>query len=227
MKQINLKLFLFEELSSEIQQKVIEQHRYVNTAHNWYEYAFDDFIQIGKTIGISLESNSIFFSGFSSQGDGSTFSAHIDPMKFIYAMKAQAWKAYAPDIELNCAPYPCAADLLSLMEREILIPHQYTRNPSRGFGIQYVSSYDFISCHDREYTNIERELEKLDSWVESILNALNQYLYKSLESEYDYLLSDSAVQEILISDEHYFIASGEIADHLLDFTVEQVHGEQE
>lgn len=219
MNEIRLKIFMFEELSTEIQQKVIEQHRYVNTDFNWYEYTFKDFIEICEIIGISLEPKNIYFSGFSSQGDGSTFSANIDPMKFIYAMMGQAWKTYAPDLELNVAPYPCTASILFLMEKEILIAKQYTQNPLRGFGIQYVSSYEFISSHNREYPNIESELKKLDCWIQSVLNTLNHFLYSSLESEYDYLLSDSAIQETLISDEHYFFASGEIADHLLNFAV--------
>jgi len=226
MKDISLKLYLFEEMSVEIQQKVIEQHRHVNTMYNWYEYTFNDFIEVCKIIGITLESKNIFFSGFSSQGDGSTFLAHIEPLKFIHAMNKMAWKTYAPDMELNVAPCPCNARVLSLIERYINTVRFHTRKTLRGYSIQYISDYGFMTYRRENYPNIESELEMLDEWVESILNTLNHYLYQSLETEYDYLVNDNAVRETLISEAHYFIASGEIADHLLNLTVEQEYREQ-
>jgi hypothetical protein len=78
MKTIQVKLFEFNELAENAQQKAIEAHRYINVHHQWWDFIYADFIAVCQTIGITVDSRKIFFRGFYSQGDGSGFVAEID-----------------------------------------------------------------------------------------------------------------------------------------------------
>jgi len=50
MKTIELNLYTFKELSKEAQQKAIEDHRYFNVDHEWWNCTYDDMENIGATI---------------------------------------------------------------------------------------------------------------------------------------------------------------------------------
>lgn len=74
----------FEELSEEIQQKVLDKYRYLNTENiEWYEYTVDHFKQ-ELEIEYGFADVEIRFSGFASQGDGASFTGKIDDLiKFL------------------------------------------------------------------------------------------------------------------------------------------------
>ena len=108
MKSISLNLFSIDELSQEAQGQAFERYRHFNVEDtHWFEGEYEDFTAICKTIGIMIDKDSIFFSGFWSQGNGSTFKSTIDEVKFIKGIKSEAWKEYAPTLELYFNDCPC------------------------------------------------------------------------------------------------------------------------
>lgn len=50
MRTVRTKIYLFNELSTEAQQKVIQQFGDINVNHNWWEYIYDDAKEIGLQI---------------------------------------------------------------------------------------------------------------------------------------------------------------------------------
>jgi ribosome-binding factor A len=50
MKTIKLNLYTFKELSKEAQEKAIEDNRYFNVDHEWWNCTYDDMENIGATI---------------------------------------------------------------------------------------------------------------------------------------------------------------------------------
>lgn len=56
MKTIEIKLYKFEELSSEAQDKVIEELYDINISHEWWEYSYEDAKNVGiKITGFDLD----------------------------------------------------------------------------------------------------------------------------------------------------------------------------
>ena len=47
MKTISINLYSFDELSEEIQQKVIEKNYYINVDYGWWEFTYEDAANIG------------------------------------------------------------------------------------------------------------------------------------------------------------------------------------
>lgn len=74
----------YNELPEEIQQKVLDEYRYINIEHTeWYEYTIDEYKQkLENEYG--FDDVEISFSGFASQGDGASFTGKIDDLtKFL------------------------------------------------------------------------------------------------------------------------------------------------
>jgi hypothetical protein len=101
MQQVTLSLYSITELNGKAKEAAIEEYRYINVEHNWWDYIYDDFGEICKTIRITVDKGSICFRGFYSQGDGSVFDASINIPACIQAISNEAWKQYAPNEKLN------------------------------------------------------------------------------------------------------------------------------
>ena len=96
IKEIH-EVYEFEELPKDIQKEVIQKHWDWNVdGYEWYSFVFDDIKAIAAIIGITIEN--IYFSGFSSQGDGAQFEGDYEYKKG----SLKAVKEYAPkDVELH------------------------------------------------------------------------------------------------------------------------------
>src|SRR5690554_5914067 len=95
MRIIETKAYQLHELSSEAQEKAIDNFREGYPFHGWWDFVYEDVKTVASLFG--LEIDEIYFSGFSSQGDGACFEGY-------YSYKAGGLKAveeYAPtDMEL-------------------------------------------------------------------------------------------------------------------------------
>lgn len=56
-----------------------------------------------------------------------------------------------------------------------------------------------INENGREHDNVFEELDKLEEWLRKIAEVLNHYLYTSLEKQYEFLCSDTAIKESIIA----------------------------
>lgn len=56
------------------QRKLIEEHWNWNVDHDWYDCTIGDFCDVAKSFGIDVSRDDVQFSGFSSQGDGASFT---------------------------------------------------------------------------------------------------------------------------------------------------------
>ena len=73
-KSINL--YTFDELDTEIKEKVIAQHRDIDVEGEWHGFIYEQWID--KLNKIGYKEAKIHFSGFYSQGDGACFDANGD-----------------------------------------------------------------------------------------------------------------------------------------------------
>ncbi|MFA7254446.1 MAG: hypothetical protein WC107_07930 [Patescibacteria group bacterium] len=86
-------VYKFDELSESAKQKAIEDYRQDGFYYEWWDAVYEDARQIGEILGIEIDN--IYFSGFSSQGDGACFEG-----KYAYAKgSANGIKGHAPQDE--------------------------------------------------------------------------------------------------------------------------------
>lgn len=221
MKQITINLYSIGELSKEAQEYACEKYRHFNVDNShWYDCEFDDFVNLCETIGINIPVNGISFSGFWSQGDGSTFASTINVTEFINGIVKQSWREYAPNLDFDFDPCPCDKRVIGLIEKEAINFIMFTDKPHKGYWITYYSEYDWTDQTGKERKRIGEELRKLDKWAKKCLETLNRHLYKSLQEEYEYQTSDETLRETFEANEYLFTADGKKANRLLGLAVD-------
>ncbi|WP_295664396.1 hypothetical protein [uncultured Mucilaginibacter sp.] len=223
MKQITLKLYSFNELDKEAKSKALTTHRDLNVNFDWWDDEFEDFIELCSRIGIAVIKDKIKFRGFYSQGDGSGFSAKVDILKLITAIENQSWKDYAPLQEFTFTAPDIDRKVLPLLAKDILPNEPQIISRSQQYGVVVDLGIYVVNEDGREHDNVFEELDKLEEWLRKIAETLNHYLYKTLENQYDFLCSDTAIKESILNMEYLFTADGRSANHLEQLTKRKTH----
>jgi hypothetical protein len=186
--QMITKSFLkFEELNEKQKQKAIENNRdwNVDGGYDWWDAVYEDVTRIAEILGIDIDN--IYFSGFWSQGDGACFTGSFYYNKGM----VKAMKKYAPqDKELH------------RIAKEIQNLHRSAFYTAGG-SIRHVGYYN----HERSMS-VDCSQEKgreisYNEWQDVFADFAN-WIYRSLEREYEYLTSDEAITESLIANEVEF-----------------------
>lgn len=213
MKTIHLKLYCLNELEADAREKALDHYRDLNTCFDWYNFLFDDFAAVCKTLGISVDTKSIHFSGFYSQGDGSAFEATAYLPALAEGIEKQAWRDYAPQLELDLPSCPTDRRVLKLMESEALDLSPRIRQPNRSY---YVSAElnEQLPWNNHKRDRIEAELEKTENWLSEVAVQLNRYLYGNLQDEYEYQTADEQVAATIEANDYHFTADGKTANRL-------------
>ena len=187
------KVYKFKELSDEAKETAIGNRRNWNVSDNfWSECVIEDAKTIGELFGLDIEN--VWFSGFSSQGDGACFDGCYEYRKG--ALKAI--KEHAPeDTDLH-------EIVKSLQDIQRPSFYQlYAKCKQSGHynhsGCMNVS----VDCED-EYWR-----DDCDSDLTDQLRYFADWIYKRLEKEYDYQTSDKVIIEQIEDYELKFSESGE------------------
>lgn len=183
----------FNELSPEIQQRALDQYRYINVDDTgWDEPTIEYWVETLEAIGFT--NVIINYSGFCSQGDGASFtSGEMNIEKLLRHLRVYSkYRRYVPSDYMD---YYIKVSRISSM--------YYHENT--------VMVDDFI-----HYTNTENQTNKLYEIIE-LIRALvlekSKEIYKDLNQDYDYLTDDAQVKETLLVNEYDFDAcTGEIVD---------------
>jgi len=212
MKTINIKLYSLNELRENAREKALADLYGINVDYGWWDFAYDDFIAIAKTIGIAADPKQMNFRGFYAQGDGSSFSARVDIAQMIPAIQQQDWKNHAPDLELAIATPELDRRVLKLIANGQLDITATIKQNSRGYNV--TASLSELSYNGHCLTRIEAELEQLERDLQVIAETLNQYLFTSLRDEYDYQTSEEAIIATIEANGYWFTADGKIATQI-------------
>lgn len=214
MQQVTLNLYSITEINGKAKETALEEYRYINVEHNWWGTVYDDFAEICKTIGITVDTESIYFRGFYSQGDGSAFDAIVNIPACIEAISNEAWKQYAPNEKLNLTTVEVNKRVLRLFTEQLIDAPKIVGN-TRAYYVTAEQPYDFENYKKTDFSNIENHLENMLSWVKSVGKELNRFLYKSLQREYEGLITDEAVEDAIEANEYVFTSDGKKANKLL------------
>lgn len=204
-------VYKFEELSDKAKEKARAWFR-DDPDTFWSENVIEDFETIAGMLGIEFSTHNvrtvggkqytasdIWWSGFWSQGDGACFEGTYRWKKGA----AKAVKAHAPKDEKLHA----IADGLQAIQKQ------------HGYRLQAViAKRDHHYSHSRtvsievsdSQTGADSKLETQET-VAELLRDLMQWLYRSLEEEYEWHNADEQVDENITANEYEFTAAGKIA----------------
>lgn len=202
-------VYRLAELDEPARERARDWYRVNAVDDDWYDFQFDDFTQISEILGLSLATRSvrligggsraepkIYFSGFSSQGDGACFEGDY---RFARATLRRIL-AYAPKaVELH----GIANRLVEAQRRNF---YQLTAS------IRHTGRY----CHEysmqiavRRHSPTGQDVSLADE--EIVIDALRdlaRWLYRRLEAEHDYLTADAQVDEAIHANDFSFTEYG-------------------
>ncbi len=217
MKAITINLYEFAELNEQAKQKALDEYRYINVEHEWWDYIFEDFKGICATIGIMADTDKMYFRGFYSQGDGSAFDATINVPALLDGIRQEKWKEYAPNEKLSFTAIEIDNRILNLFKKQLLDSPVII---SKGHYIVVEQPFDFEYNKRTDFTHIDDKLEVIRDWVEGVTKQLNLFFYKMLSDEYDNLISKELVTETIEANEYQFTSDGKPANRVALLAVE-------
>ena len=202
-------VYSFDELSDQAKETARKAFRECALDDEWWDHIYEEAAHIADILGIDLRTRqinvmgggirfepNIWFSGFSSQGDGACFEGS-------YSYKKGALK------ELK-SEFPQDNDLHDIARRLTAIQKKYffsLKATVNHRGHYYHSNCTDIEC-DYDYYVFEKfgleRYEPLDEDYEELKQVLRNFMdwiYKQLELQYDYLLSDECIDESIEANE--------------------------
>lgn len=209
MRTVETKLYHFEELTPDAKEAAREWWRQLEAQDFDASAVFEDFERICDTLGVSLDTHpvklygggtryepNIYYSGFSSQGDGASWEGD-------YAYKpgaAKAIRAYAPtDKKLHAI-----ADALQALQAR----HFYKLTAS----ITQSGRYSHEMTMRAEVERDGREVADSDAeTLQELLRDLARWVYRALETEYEWRMADEQVEDAITANQYEFTEDGERA----------------
>lgn len=188
------KVYPYSELADEVKDLVLENLRDINVDYEWWVSSYDDIKEIGKLMGIDIDR--IYFSGFSSQGDGACFEGS-------YEFKVGSVKAvmeYAPkDYKLHLI-----VKELQAVQRRYFYQVSAMVKQSGHYMHEMCTSIDV--GHNDFYSY--RLPEGAEDGIKEGLRDFMRWIYRRLESEYEYLTSEEVVKDSIEANESEFTVDG-------------------
>lgn len=187
----------FSELSPRAQEVARDQGRAGLEYDNWWDFVYEDAVECGRILGISIESPkgrgpSIFFSGFSSQGDGASFEGRYE----FAPNAAREIAKHAPEdstLRRLAEELTCFQVAVRLMHGSTLWAR--TKAPGR---YCHSSSME-ISCgwDDEDAQAPPSFPDDHSPEIAQLLCSFADWIYRQLEQGYDYLTSNEHLDERL------------------------------
>lgn len=202
-------IYKFDELSDEAKQTAINNNRSWSVQDfEWWDSSYESFAEAAGLFGLDIRQTrkslmgggncydpAIFFSGFSSQGDGACFEGH-------YTYKKGALKATKQAFPTDYKLLRIVRDLQTLQQRNFYQLTATTKHRGR---------YNHSGCMD---ITVDRADGKAVSGgdeesLKQLFRDFADWIYSHLEKEYDYLTSDESVAESLSANEVEFTEDGQ------------------
>lgn len=179
MQVKTIKLYEYDELSPEVKQELIEKNRYSITEYEYWAYYYESFLDDMQHYGLDVSLDKIYFSGFYNQGDGLSFEGSIDLLQYLkHTKQLTKYKTLVKAMrEDGCNDI--------YIQQSGHYVHEYT---------MYIRhDIDLLSdAAQNQYYELKLEAELLE-----FIRDQARALYKRIQSEYEYITTDAAIEEQL------------------------------
>jgi hypothetical protein len=209
MRTIRTKVYKFDELKPDAQNKVVELLRDINTDYQWWDETYEDFFRITKYFGIDVDLKNTWFTLQYSQSDGSSYAAKVDAVRLIQCIKSMSWKEYAPKENFSFPVVSRNVDRIIKLIQLTIIDIQIIVSPvNRETNIRIDLEENY--SNSRRLENIETAIGELEQIVTTTCKELNRFLYQNLRNEYEYLSGRDTIIETIKANEYEFYQDGTI-----------------
>lgn len=199
----------FEELDEAAKERARDWYREGAFDYDWYDGVYEDAARVFDILGITSQKPvklmngstrydpCIWFSGFSSQGDGACFEG-----SYRYAKgSAKKIREYAPQDKLLHA----IADTLAAIQKKNFYRLEAHIRHSGHYYHEYCASIDVLNSETSDYVDGDTKERVIEA-----LRDLMRWIYRRLEQEYEWLNSDEQVDESIIANEYEFDKDGRL-----------------
>lgn len=205
MKTVKINLYSFSELSEKSQKKAIEKLSDINIDYDYWDFVYEDFQQLASYFGMDVDTDKTYFSGFYSQGDGSAFTATVDPCKLIACIQGNTWAEYAPKENFNLPVL--SVNVLRVCKLIAAGKIDFTANV-------YPANRETAVKVEFEFDNLPNNLNdaagELCEVIEEVSDTLNKWLFRQLQKEYEYQTSEEAIKETIAANDYLFFENGKL-----------------
>ena len=195
---VTTEIFKFNELSENAREKARAWYREGCCEDSfWSDSVITDVKEIGKLMGFDI--SKVYFSGFNSQGDGAMFEGVFRSSEF----EAGGIKALAPkDTELQRIANEIEAIINQFHFVYLKVNHSghYYHENCTNFNVSIMDNED-NEVDTKAAADAEQELICLSK-------DFMKWIYRNLESEYDYQNSDKTVDENIENNSYDFTVDG-------------------
>lgn len=216
-RTIRIEVFSFDELDDRAKEKARDWYREGALDYEWWDHVYEDAATIGKHLGIDLKQKpvklmgggtrydpSIYFSGFSHQGQGCAFEATWRASD----VNLQALKEYAPQDEKLHEIGGTLAEIAKAYPNATADCEAY-RDVNQRVSASLNVERDEEEEHSlEEWNRIEDEEKEQEEVIEEAIRDFAHWIFKSLEKEYDYRMSDETIDEDIIANDYEFNENG-------------------
>lgn len=190
MKTKTISIYTFDELSDKAKDHAREYWREHGMDYDWYEFTLDLLREKLEKAGfISPE---IRFSGFCSQGDGASFTASIDLIRWLKANKSAS----------NYRPILKAIRDGRITGKVTPIPSHYVHENTAETALDHEGDLTTKQC---------ALMDRLQQEIEEDRRLLSNRIYRDLEKEYEYLTANGQIDENIRNNGYEFNADGSMA----------------
>lgn len=200
MRTIETTVYTFPELSDAAKENARTWYRKASEGDTWWsESVIEDAIRIGAMMGLEINQKCVYWSGFWSQGDGASFSG-----SYCYRKGA---------VDLVARETGNDASIVSIAKRLQEIQRKCF------YGLSAVITTNGHHCH--EYTmrasafdrnGYEMDADTSDEMLDCFRD-FARWIYKNLESAYEWENSDECIDEIMTINDYEFFENGKKHDY--------------
>ncbi len=196
-------LYHYDELSDRAKEKARDWYRRAFADDTfWSEHLTDDMRAVAKACGLELSGRNpnnksdkgLYWSGFSSQGDGASFSGSWRASYVDVAAILEGNEELAPILNGFAALKLNYPDASGSIEQRGHYYHEHTMRYETDIG------------DEPDANNGMRD--ELESDFAELCRDLARWFYRSLEREYEYQNSDETIAENIVSNEYELTEDG-------------------
>jgi hypothetical protein len=200
MRTVELKLYKFDELSKEVQEKVIQNNRDINVYDDWHEFILEDWInEVIPNKG--FDATNIYYSGFWSQGDGAMFEYR--------GITDELFNEFLDT--LNLSPMRMKW-LVNNIHTSVSGRHSghYSHEGCCSHSIYWEVDNGNLHYSTNFYQWLESFADEFEAFIIDRYKDICRELYRALEESYDYLTEERQIVETLYGQDYDYTEDGNI-----------------
>jgi hypothetical protein len=195
-------VYQFDELDDRAKERARDWYREGAFDYEWWDCVFDDAKQCLALAGFNVQK--IYFSGFSSQGDGACFEGGWIASR---AQPVKAMKQHTPkdkDLHAIAAEARAIAKLRSDASMSVKQRGHYSHSGCTEFSVYCERDSDDVSRTTAEWDARGKEDGAIEERVIEMSRDAMNWIYRQLEREHDYMNADEQVDDTIRANEYEF-----------------------